>query len=34
MEGIEGVPDWLDGVDKDGEESGGESIPKSTRFSC
>lgn len=32
MEGIEGVPDWLAGVDKDGEESGGESIPRSTAW--
>lgn len=29
---MEGVPDWLEGVDRDGEESGGESIPRSTTW--
>lgn len=28
MEGIEAGPDWFEGFDKDGEESGGESIPR------
>lgn len=33
VEGIEAVPDWLEGVDKDAEESGGESIPRSITWS-
>lgn len=32
MEEIEGVPDWLEGVDKAGEESGGESMPRNRSF--
>lgn len=29
---MEGVPDWLEGVDKAGEESGGESTPRNRSF--
>lgn len=32
MEGIKGVPDWFEEVDTGGEESGGESIPRSTTW--